>query len=294
MAVELPSAEIGALTSNGNKNGGVARGFDDGKGVDVEVGVSSIRVPESSSSFMPSSKFVKKVGAEIIGTFFLILAGCGSVVIDKKSNGSITHLGVSLVWGMAVMIMIYAVGHISGAHFNPAVTLAFATTRKFPLINIPGYLGAQVVSAIVAGYVLRLMFGEVAHMAATLPTGSDMQSFVLEILITFLLMFVVSAVATDTKAVGEMAGLAVGTTIAMNVLIAGPISGASMNPARSIGSAVAGNKYTSFWIYMTAPIIGAIAGALAYDLIRLTNRPVHEVTKSGSLLRSLRSRSSIH
>lgn len=293
MAAELSSAEMGALTSNGNKNGG----FDDVKifaGRDLEVGGSLSHVPATPASVMPSTKFVKKVGAEIIGTFFLMIAGCGSVVVDKKSDGSITHLGVSLVWGMVVMIMIYSVGHISGAHFNPAVTLAFATTRKFPLINIPGYIGAQVCASIGAAYVLRLLFGEVAHMAATVPTGSDMQSFVLEIFITFLLMFVVSAVATDTKAVGEMAGLAVVTTIAMNVLIAGPISGASMNPARSIGSAIAGNKYTSFWIYMVAPIVGAIAGALSYDLIRLTDRPVHEITKSGSLLRSLRSRSSIH
>jgi len=241
-------------------------------------------------SCMPSLTFVRKVLAEIIGTFFLIFSGCGSVVIDQKSDHSITHLGVSLVWGMAVMIIIYAIGHISGAHLNPAVTLASALVRRFPWAQVPGYIGAQIFASISAGFVLRLMFGEVAHIAATVPTGSDLQSFVLEILITFFLMFVVSAVSTDTKAIGELAGLAVGTTIAMNVIIAGPISGASMNPARTIGSAVAGNKYTSIWIYMVAPVIGAVMGALCYNMIRLTDMPVREIEKSGSFLRSLRSR----
>jgi len=243
-----------------------------------------------SGSCMPSLTFVRKVIAEIIGTFFLIFSGCGAVVIDQKSNSSITHLGVSLVWGMAVMIIIYAIGHISGAHLNPSVTLASALVRRFPWAQVPAYIGAQVFASISAGFVLRLMFGEVAHMAATIPTGSDMQSFILEILITFFLMFVVSAVSTDTRAIGELAGLAVGTTVAMNVIIAGPISGASMNPARTIGSAVAGNKYTGIWIYMVAPVLGAVMGAWSYNMIRLTDKPVREITKSGSFLRSLRSR----
>jgi len=130
------------------------------------------------------------------------------------------------------------------------------------------------------------MFGDVAHIGATVPSGSDMQSFVLEIFVTYLLMFVISAVATDTRAIGELAGMAVGATIAMNVAISGPISGASMNPARTLGSAVAGNKYTSIWIYMVAPILGAILGALSYNMIRLTDKPVREITKTGSFLKS--------
>ncbi|KAH9319150.1 hypothetical protein KI387_020919, partial [Taxus chinensis] len=226
---------------------------------------------------LPSVKFYKKVAAEVIGTFILIFSGCGSVLIDKKTGGSITHLGVSLVWGMAVMILIYSLGHISGAHFNPAVTLAFASIKKFPLKDIPGYIAAQVVGSIAAGIVLYHLFGDIAHMAATVPAGSEIQSFVLEILITFLLMFVVCGVATDTRAVGELAGLAVGTTVAMVVIVAGPISGASLNPARTIGSAVAGRIFTSIWIYMVAPPIGSIAGAWSYELIRLADEPVHEV-----------------
>lgn len=239
--------------------------------------------------WMPSPTFVRQVLAEFIGTFFLIFLGCGSVIIDQKSDRSITHLGVSLVWGMAVMIIIYAIGHISGAHLNPVVTLASALVRRFPWAQVPAYIGAQIFASISAGFVLRLMFGDVAHIAATVPTGSDMQSFVLEILITFFLMFVVSAVSTDTKAIGELAGLAVGTTIAMNVIIAGPISGASMNPARTIGSAVAGNKYTNIWVYMVAPPVGAVMGAMAYNMIRLTDKPLREISQSGSFLKGQRS-----
>ncbi|KAH9288114.1 hypothetical protein KI387_032231, partial [Taxus chinensis] len=161
------------------------------------------------------------VAAEVIGTFFLVFFGCASVIIDKKSDGSITHLGVSLVWGMAVMVLIYSLGHISGGHFNPAITLAFATVRRFPLKDVPGYIAAQFVGSVSAGFVLRLLLGKVTHIAATVPTGSDMQSFVMEILVTFLLMFVVCSVATDSRAIGEMAGLAVGATVAMDVIIAG-------------------------------------------------------------------------
>lgn len=247
---------------------------------------SYVYTERTCGSFLPSVVFAQKVVAEIIGTFFLIFIGCGAVVIDKKTNGSITHLGVSLVWGLAAMIIIYSTGHVSGAHLNPAVTLAFAAVRRFPWTQVPAYIGAQVFAAICAGFVLRLMFGDVAHIGATVPSGSDMQSFVLEIFVTYLLMFVISAVATDTRAIGELAGMAVGATIAMNVAISGPISGASMNPARTLGSAVAGNKYTSIWIYMVAPILGAILGALSYNMIRLTDKPVREITQTGSFLKS--------
>lgn len=261
-------------------NANSVRNIEDGR---VE---SYVYTERTCGSFLPSVVFAQKVVAEIIGTFFLIFIGCGAVVIDKKTNGSITHLGVSLVWGLAAMIIIYSTGHVSGAHLNPAVTLAFAAVRRFPWTQVPAYIGAQVFAAICAGFVLRLMFGDVAHIGATVPSGSDMQSFVLEIFVTYLLMFVISAVATDTRAIGELAGMAVGATIAMNVAISGPISGASMNPARTLGSAVAGNKYTSIWIYMVAPILGAILGALSYNMIRLTDKPVREITQTGSFLKS--------
>eukprot|EP01018_Ginkgo_biloba_P005528 Gb_07454 [translate_table: standard] len=294
MATELTATEI----NNGSYKKVLApvssNGFEENSqgnngGRDMEEGRTRKFSDAICGPCIPKVTFLQKVGAEIIGTFFLMFAGCGSVIIDKKSNGSITHIGVSAVWGLIVMILIYAVGHISGAHFNPAVTLAFATVRHFPWSQVPAYIGAQVIASISASFVLRLMFGSVAFMGATIPDGSDMQSFVLEILITFLLMFVVSAVATDTRAIGELAGLAVGSTIAVNVIVAGPISGASMNPARSLGSAIAGNKYTGIWVYMVAPVIGAVTGAWSYNLIRLSDKPVRELTKSGSFLKSLRS-----
>eukprot|EP00253_Pinus_taeda_P000657 PITA_00657 len=265
------------------ENANAVRNIEEGR---IE---SHVYTERTCGSFLPSVTFAQKVVAEIIGTFFLIFIGCGSNVIDKKTNGSITHLGVSIVWGLAVMIIIYSIGHISGAHLNPAVTLAFAAVRRFPWTQVPAYVGAQVIAAISAGFVLRLMFGDVAHIGATVPSGSDMQSFALEIFVTYLLMFVISAVATDTRAIGELAGMAIGATIAMNVAISGPISGASMNPARTLGSAVAGNIYTSIWIYMVAPVLGAILGAISYNMIRLTDKPVREITKSGSFLKSQRS-----
>ncbi|KAH9288112.1 hypothetical protein KI387_032229, partial [Taxus chinensis] len=160
------------------------------------------------------------VAAELIGTFFLVFLGRASVSIDKKSDGSITHLGVSLVWGLAVMVLIYSLGHISGGHFNPAITLAFATVRRFPLKDVMGYIAAQFVGSISSGFVLRLLLGK-ENMVAIVPTGSDMQSFVVEFLIAFLLMFVVCGVATDNRASGEMTGLVVGATIAMAVIVAG-------------------------------------------------------------------------
>ncbi|KAJ7198905.1 hypothetical protein O6H91_Y499400 [Diphasiastrum complanatum] len=216
---------------------------------------------------MPKSSF--QIAAEMIGTFILVFTGCGSAMVDTKSQGSITHFGVSTAFGLVVMIIIYSIGHISGAHINPAVTLAFATVRHFPWAQVPAYIGAQVVSAITAAFVLRALFNPVANIGATIPAGSNAQSFVLEMLITYILMFVVSAVATDTRAIGELAGLAVGSTVALNAIFAGPISGASMNPARSLGPAIAANNYKGIWVYIIGPTLGALLGAWSYNMIRL-------------------------
>ncbi|GLJ31320.1 hypothetical protein SUGI_0628340 [Cryptomeria japonica] len=277
MDLESGSTEI--RTSETDKNGG------NNPDLDGEENVSRRNIIECETRFhasrLPSAEFIKKLGAEMIGTFFLIFSGCGSVLVDKKTDGSITHLGVSIVWGLTVMLLIYSVGHISGAHFNPSVTVAFATVNRFPVKEIPGYIVAQLVGSISAGFVLRLMFGDISHIAATVPSGSNMQSFVLEFLITFLLMFVVCGVGTDTKAVGELGGLTIGATVAMVVIVAGPISGASLNPARTLGSAIAGNKYTGIWIYMVAPVLGAIAGTWTYNLIRLTDVPQQQKLVSG-------------
>ncbi|RLM78925.1 aquaporin NIP1-1 [Panicum miliaceum] len=235
-----------------------------------------------------SIPFVQKIIAEIFGTYFLIFAGCGAVTINASKNGAITFPGVAIVWGLAVMVMVYAVGHISGAHFNPAVTFAFATCGRFPWRQLPAYVLAQMLGSTLASGTLRLMFGgRHEHFPGTLPTGSDVQSLVIEIITTFYLMFVISGVATDNRAIGELAGLAVGATILLNVLIAGPVSGASMNPARSVGPALVSGQYRSVWVYLVGPVAGAVAGAWAYNLIRFTNKPLRELTKSTSFLRSM-------
>ena len=183
-------------------------------------------------------------------------------------NGSLTHVGVALTFGLIITVMIAATGHISGAHFNPAVTLAFALTRHFAWRDVPVYVGSQLLGAILGAGTLRLMLGDVAKLGMTLPAGSTQQSFLLEILLTAVLMFVIIAVATDTRAVGETAALAIGFTVALDALWAGPISGASMNPARSLGPALIAGVWTDQWIYLLAPLIGASLGALAYQLIR--------------------------
>ncbi|KAL6888198.1 hypothetical protein ACP4OV_009224 [Aristida adscensionis] len=238
-----------------------------------------------------SVPFVQKIIAEIFGTYFLIFAGCGAVTINASRDGQITFPGVAIVWGLAVMVMVYAVGHISGAHFNPAVTFAFATSGRFPWRQVPAYALAQLLGAALAAGTLRLMFGgRHEHFPGTLPSGSDVQSLVIEIITTFYLMFVISGVATDNRAIGELAGLAVGATILLNVLIAGPVSGASMNPARTIGPAIVGGEYRSIWVYIVGPVVGAVAGAWAYNLIRFTNKPLREITRSTSFLKSNLSR----
>ncbi|KAJ7964514.1 Aquaporin NIP1-1 [Quillaja saponaria] len=181
--------------------------------------------------------------------------------------------------------MIYTVGHISGAHFNPAVTITFAIFRQFPYREVPLYIVAQLIGSVLASGTLALVF-DVTPKAyfGTVPVGSNGQSLALEIIISFLLMFVISAVATDDRATGELAGIAVGLTILLNVFVAGPISGASMNPARSIGPAIVKHVYKGLWVYIVGPIIGTIAGGFTYNLIRFTDKPLSEITKTGSVL----------
>ncbi len=210
---------------------------------------------------------LRRAGAEFIGTYSLVTAGCGAIMVNA-STGSLTHVGIALTFGLIITVMIAATGHISGAHFNPAVTVAFALTRHFPWREIPVYIGSQLAGAILGALTLRLLLGDVAQMGVTLPSGSALQSFGIEILLTAVMMFVIMAVATDTKALGSPAALAIGFTITLDALWGGPISGASMNPARSFGPALISGIWKDHWVYWLAPLIGAGLGAGIYQLLR--------------------------
>lgn len=210
---------------------------------------------------------LRRTGAEFVGTYALVTAGCGAIMVNAES-GVLGHVGIALTFGLIIMVMIAAVGHLSGAHFNPAVTVAFALTRHFPWREVPLYIGGQFLGALLGAVTLRLLFGDVASLGATLPAGSAMQSFGLEVLLTAVLMFVIIAVATDTRAVGETAALAIGATVALDALWGGPISGASMNPARSLGPALIAGIFEQQWIYLTAPFIGAAIGGFVYQWLR--------------------------
>ncbi|KAK1587928.1 hypothetical protein Q3G72_018352 [Acer saccharum] len=234
-----------------------------------------------------SLPFMQKILAEVVGTYFLIFAGCASVAVNTDYDKVVTHPGISIVWGLAVMVLVYSVGHISGAHFNPSITIAFATCKRFPWKQVPAYVAAQVLGSTLAAGTLRLLFsGKQDHFVGTLPAGSDMQSFGMEFIITFYLMFIVSGVATDNRAIGELAGLAIGATVLLNVMFAGPISGASMNPARTLGPAIVSSQYKGIWIYMVAPILGAVCGAWVYNMVRYTDKPLREITKSASFFKA--------
>ncbi|MDQ3468000.1 MAG: MIP family channel protein [Chloroflexota bacterium] len=209
-----------------------------------------------------------KLAAEFVGAFGLVFAGTGAVVIDTASDGTIGHVGISLTFGLIIMVMIYATGHISGAHFNPAVTLAFAVGRHFPWQLVPQYWAAQILGGVTASLILRGLFGDVAHLGTTLPRGSARQSFLLELVLTFLLMFVITSVATDVRAVGQAAAIAIGGTIGLEALFAGPISGASMNPARSLAPAIVSGTWSHQWLYVAGPALGAVAGVLIYQFVR--------------------------
>jgi MIP family channel proteins len=209
-----------------------------------------------------------RYAAEFVGTFALVFAGPGAAVINAYTNGGVTPVGIGLTFGLIVGAMIYAIGHISGAHINPAVTLAFTVTRHFPRRDVLPYLLAQFAGAAAASLVTKGLYGNVAHLGATLPSHGAGQARVLEGILTFFLMFVIMAVATDVRAQGEAAAIAIGGYVALAATFAGPIAGASMNPARSFGPALVSNDWTSWWVFWAGPIAGALAGALIYQLIR--------------------------
>ena len=205
--------------------------------------------------------------AEGIGTFALVFAGAGAVMVDAKTH-ALGHVGVAISFGLVIMAMVYAVGHISGAHFNGAVTFAFALTRHFPWPRAVAYWGAQLLGALAAAALLRASLGDVAHLGATLPAGSQGQSLLWELVMTAFLMFVILAVATDTRAVGEAAAIAIGGTIGLDAMFGGPISGASMNPMRSAGPALVAGQLHALWLYIVGPVVGASLGGLLYQFVR--------------------------
>jgi aquaporin NIP len=214
-----------------------------------------------------SRDLVRTLTAEAIGTFALVFAGCGAIMVDQKTH-QLGHVGVAITFGLVIMFGIYAVGHISGAHFNPSVTFAFALTRHFPWTRAVGYWGAQLVGAFAAALLLRASLGNRADVGATLPSGSQGQAFLWELILTFFLMFVILAVATDTRAVGEAAAIAIGGTIGLDAMFGGPVTGASMNPARSLAPAVVSGNLHALWLYIVAPVAGASLGGLAYQFVR--------------------------
>lgn len=199
---------------------------------------------------------------EALGTFILVFAGCGAIAV-----GSLPGSGVAAAFGLAIMVSIYALGHVSGAHFNPAVTAAFAVGRHFPIARVVPYWSAQLAGAVAAAAVLQASLGDVG-LAVTRPSGTDLQSFAWETILTFILVVVIVSVATDVRAVGQAAAIAIGGAVALGSLVGGPISGASMNPARSLGPALVSGDITSLWVYLTAPFLGAVLAVLLYGRLR--------------------------
>ncbi|MEK6326561.1 MAG: MIP family channel protein [Actinomycetota bacterium] len=211
----------------------------------------------------------RRAFAEGLAAFALVFAGCGAIVADQVYGGELGRVGVALAFGLVIMVMVYATGHLSGAHINPAVTLAFTLSRHFPVREARAYIAAQCAGAIAAALALWAIWpDQPAQLGATLPSVGIGSALVYEAVLSAFLMFVIMAVATDTRAVGAAAAIAIGGTIGVDALFGGPVTGASMNPARSLGPALAAWEWRDFWIYVLGPIGGAAIGGLAYQLVR--------------------------
>jgi MIP family channel proteins len=211
----------------------------------------------------------RRACAEALAAFALVFAGCGAIVADARYGGALGTVGVGLVFGLVIMVMVYATGHLSGAHINPAVTLAFTLTRHFPARDAAAYVTAQLAGASAAALLLLAAWpAQPAHLGATVPHVGAGTAVLYEAILTAILMFVIMAVATDTRAVGAAAAIAIGGAVGLDALFGGPITGASMNPARSFGPALASGEWHDFWIYVLGPVGGAALGALAYQVVR--------------------------
>jgi len=211
---------------------------------------------------------MKRYIAEVIGTFSMVFCGTGAMTINEVTGGDVTHPGIAITWGLIVMAMIYAFGDISGAHFNPAVTVAFAYAKKFSWIEVPKYILAQCFGAVMASSILLFLFPESEFLGATLPSFEAYKAFVLEILLTFFLMVVIINVSTGAKEIGVIAGIAIGGVVLLEAMFAGPMTKASMNPARSLGPALLSGNLQHLWLYLTAPFIGALLAVVSCKLVK--------------------------
>ncbi len=211
---------------------------------------------------------MKKYTAEFIGTFALMFCGTGAMTINEVMNGVVTHIGVAITFGLIVMAMIYTLGEVSGAHLNPAVTIAFAVNKNFAWKEVVPYIISQAAGAFAASFILKILFPASIFLGASLPSGTAIQSFVFEIILSFFLMLVILQVATGSKEQGMFAGLAVGSVVLLEAMFAGPVCGASMNPIRSLAPAVVSGHLEHLWVYLTAPFLGALMAVIIYQIIK--------------------------
>jgi MIP family channel proteins len=215
------------------------------------------------------SELLRRGGAEALGAFALVFAGCGAIITDAHTHGALGVVGVSLVFGLVILAGIAALGHISGAHFNPSVTLSFFLTRHLPARDALAYVAGQLAGAMLAALLLWAIWpSQPADLGATVPSIAAGRALIMEAVMSALLMMVILSVATDTRAVGAPAALAIGAAIALDALFGGPLTGASMNPARSFAPALVSGQWHDFWVYIAGPLVGAPLGALAYQLVR--------------------------
>jgi aquaporin NIP len=218
---------------------------------------------------LPRPTVARRCLAEGLATFALVFAGCGAIVLDSERGGSLGATGIAAAFGLVIMAMIYATGHLSGAHLNPAVSVAFGASRHFPWREAAAYIPAQLAGAVAGAALLRIVWhGTPADLGATVPSVGSGSALVYEAVMTGFLMFVIMAVATDTRAIGAAAAIAIGGTVALDSLFGGGVTGASMNPARSFGPALVAGEWQQFWIYVVGPVVGALAAAGAYELVR--------------------------
>lgn len=211
----------------------------------------------------------RRAAAEALAAFALVFAGCGAIVADARYEEALGAVGVGLVFGLIIMVMVYATGHLSGAHINPAVTIAFTLSRHFPPRDAAAYVAAQLAGATAGALLLLAVWpDQPAALGATVPSVGVGSAVVYELALTAFLMFVIMAVATDTRAVGAAAAIAIGGTVGLDALFGGPVTGASMNPARSFGPALAAGEWQDFWLYVLGPVAGAALGAVAYQFVR--------------------------